>query len=282
MHSLESQLISVGDSHIVVIVDEVLDLPVLEAHLLERSLDHVVSLIFAYLLVLFLSQLRGIPAVVTRRFGRTLDDLILAVLALGGGVLFRTAARGASLVLVVDQEVGLDSQLRCGDSGVAEYIAVRIIRLNNFGFAENVTVRIIRFNFFFIAILIVLVVIKREFVFLLVDFICGEQSVVDGTRDQLKLEGTRGPVNRNRLLSATRARGTSTAALLLIVLRHLLVVSSESGASLQNDGAILPVVDDLRNDSHLVNHHAQDEHSDEAPADLALVSRVHDTSGSLN
>lgn len=226
---MESQLISVGDTRIIVIVDEVLDFPVLEAHLLERPLVHVVSLIFAYLLVLLLSQLRGVPAVITRLFGRTLDDIILAVLASGGGVFFRTAACGASLVFV-DQEVGLDGHRRRGDRGVIEDIAVSIIRLNFVLVAKHVAVRIVRLNFFVFAIGLVL--LEREFVFLLVDFICSEQGVVDVARDQLELKGAGGPVNRNGLLGTARARGTSTAALLLVVLRNLFVVSSESSASL--------------------------------------------------
>jgi len=145
-------------------------------------------------------------------------------------VFFRTAACGASLVFV-DQEVGLDGHGRRGDRGVTEDIAVSIIRLNFVLVAKHVAVRIVRLNFFVFAIGLV-VLLKREFVFLLVDFICSEQGVVDVARDQLELKGAGGPVNRNGLLGTARARGTSTAALLLVVLRDLFVVSSESSASL--------------------------------------------------
>lgn len=41
-------------------------------------------------------------------------------------------------------------------------------------------------------------------------------------------------------------------------------------------------MDDLRDDSNLVDDHAENEHNDEAPANLTLVSGIHNTSSCLN
>lgn len=148
--------------------------------------------------------------------------------------------------------------------------------------AENVTVRIIRFNFLFQLLSYFLFSINQVEFELIGYCIYAQQLIFDFTREQTQLKSTGRPIDSYGTFTSTRADRAVTTAHLNIPLTDHLVEPCKSSASLTHNRAILPVIDQLRDDEDLVDDDVDHKDSNKAPAYLVSVFLVEHTSSSLN